>query len=425
MPVETLRTVAGLAPPLRTLFLTTLLFRTGTMAYPFLTPHLLGGGGLDAAGAGLVVTAFGVGALAADLAAGRLLGRMHPYALMRGGFLLGAAAVTVVPLLHGLPALTAGVLVWGFAYEIVTPAAYAATIAGSRPEQRKVAFSCYRLAINLGLSAGPLLGALLYAFDPYSVFWANAACVLAAAAFLHLRREHRPPGAGPYTDSDSDSDSDTGGGGGGPGKEAAARGTVRPTAAERTRFWTVFGLSLPIQLAYALPSVFVGTYVIVGLGLPGYWAGAVFTVNAVGIVLFEVPLNIRMARVGHLATLLSGYVLAGAGFLLMALAGTGPELVLATLVWTAGEIVVFPGLLDYVSRLSGPAAGRTMGLFSGGVNLAFIAAPQLALHLSAPGHPGAPWAAAGAAVCAACLLLLAARTHPYTWHKEEPCTSVT
>lgn len=419
MPVETLRTVAGLAPPLRTLFLTTLLFRTGTMAYPFLTPHLLGGGGLDAAGAGLVVTAFGIGALAADLAAGRLLGRLHPYALMRGGFLLGAAAVAVVPLLHGLPALVAGVLVWGFAYEIVTPAAYAATIAGSRPEQRKVAFSCYRLAINLGLSAGPLLGALLYALDPDSVFWANALCVLAAAAFLHLRRTHRP-GAGPYADTGTDT---AGGDGGGPGNEAAPHGTRRPTAAERTRFWTVFGLSLPVQLAYALPSVFVGAHVIVGLGLPGYWAGVVFTVNAVGIVLCEVPLNIRMARVGHLATLLIGYALAGAGFLLMALADTGPELVLATLVWTAGEIVVFPGLLDYVSRLSGPTADRTMGLYSSGVNLAFIAAPQLALHLSAPGHPGAPWAAAGAAVCAACLLLLAARTHPYTWHKEEPCTS--
>lgn len=336
---------------------------------------------------------------------------------MRGGFLLGAAAVAVVPLLHGLPALVAGVLVWGFAYEIVTPAAYAATIAGSRPEQRKVAFSCYRLAINLGLSAGPLVGALLYALDPYSVFWANALCVLAAAAFLHLRRAHRP-GAGRYTDTD------TGGGdGGGTGNGAAPHGALRPTAAERTRFWTVFGLSLPIQLAYALPSVFVGAYVIVGLGLPGYWAGVVFTVNAVGIVLFEVPLNIRTARVGHLATLLIGYALAGAGFLLMALADTGPELVLATLVWTAGEIVVFPGLLDYVSRLSGPAADRTMGLYSSGVNLAFIAAPQLALHLSAPDHPGAPWAAAGAAVCAAGLLLLAARTHPYTWHKEEPCTS--
>ncbi|MGW7434608.1 MFS transporter [Streptomyces sp. NPDC054849] len=412
MPAETLRTVAGLAPPLRTLFLTTLLFRTGTMAYPFLTPYLLGRGGLDAAEAGLAVTTFGVGALAADLAAGRLLARLHPYALMRGGFLLGAAAVAVMPLLNGLPALITVVLIWGFAYEIVTPAAYAATIAGSPPEQRKVAFSCYRLAINLGLSAGPLLGALLYALDPYAVFWANALCVLAAAAFLHRRGERRPA-AGPDTAA------------GGPGHETRPRGPVRQTTAERTRFWSVFGLSLPIQLAYALPSVFVGAYVIVGLGLPGYWAGVVFTVNAVGIVLFEVPLNLRMARVGHLATLLSGYALAGTGFLLMALADTGPELVLATLVWTAGEIVVFPGLLDYVSRLSGPAADRNMGLYSGGVNLAFIAAPQLALHLSAPGHPGAPWAAAGAAVCAACLLLLAARTNPYTWHKEEPCSSVT
>ncbi|AWZ08008.1 MULTISPECIES: MFS transporter [unclassified Streptomyces] len=423
MPVETLRTLAGLAPPLRTLFLTTLLFRSGTMAYPFLTPYLLGRGGLDAAEAGLAVTTFGVGALAADLAAGRLLARLHPYALMRGGFLLGAAAVAVVPLLHGLPALVTVVLVWGFAYEIVTPASYAATIAGSPPEQRKVAFSCHRLAINLGLSAGPLLGALLYALDPYAVFWANALCVLAAAAFLH-RRGGRRPAAGPDTAAGV-AVAVAAAAGGGPGRATRPHGPVRQTTAERTRFWSVFGLSLPIQLAYALPSVFVGAYVIVGLGLPGYWAGVVFTVNAVGIVLFEVPLNIRMARVGHLATLLSGYALAGTGFLLMALADTGPELVLATLVWTAGEIVVFPGLLDYVSRLSGPAADRNMGLYSGGVNLAFIAAPQLALHLSAPGHPGAPWAAAGAAVCTACLLLLAARTNPYTWHKEEPCSSVT
>ncbi|MEV0415186.1 MFS transporter [Streptomyces sp. NPDC050448] len=414
MLTRTWRTVAGLPAPLRTLFFTTLIFRTGTMAYPFLAPHLLLNGGLDAATAGLTVTGFGVGALAADLAAGKLLGRLHPHTLMQGGFLLGAAVLVVVPVLHGLPALAAGVLVWGFAYEIVTPAAYAATIAGSAPAERKVAFSCYRLAINLGMAAGPVLGALLFAIDPYAVFWANALCVLAAAAHLHSRRDpapHDPARRGPAAAAAGRDGSAPPGGG------------DRQPLPERTRFWTAFGLSLPLQLAYALPSVFVGTYVIVGLGLPGYWAGIVFTVNALGIVLFEVPLNVRMARVGDLPTLLTGYTLAGAGFLLMALADTGPGLVLATLVWTAGEIVVFPGLLDYVSRLSGPAADHNMSLFSGGVNLAFITAPQLALHLSAPGHPGTPWAVAGAAVCAACLLLLAARNHPYTWHKEEPCTS--
>ncbi|MFE2293877.1 MFS transporter [Streptomyces sp. NPDC059452] len=408
MIATTWRTVAGLPAPLRTLFSTTLIFRAGTMAYPFLAPHLLLEGGMDAAATGLAVAVFGVGALAADLAAGPLLGRLHPYTVMRGGFLLGAVAVAVVPLLSGLPALAAGVLVWGFAYEIVTPAAYAATIAQSRPGERKVAFSCYRLAINLGTAVGPLLGALIFAFAPYAVFWANALCVAAAAVHLHARRD-RTPGRSTAL----------------PGDGGKHRERARPTLPERTRFWAVFGLSLPIQLAYALPSVFVSTYVIVGLGLPGYWAGVVFTVNALGIVLFEVPLNVRMAAVGDLPALLIGYALAGAGFLLMALAETGPAMVLATLVWTAGEIVVFPALLDYVSRVSGPAADRRMGQFSGGVNLAFIAAPQVALHLSGPGHPGAPWAVAGAAVCAACLLLLAARSHPYTWHKEEPCTSAT
>ncbi|MGW0752716.1 MFS transporter [Streptomyces sp. NPDC002587] len=406
MITGTRRAVVGLAAPLRTLFLTVLIFRAGTMAYPFLAPHLLLSGGVDAAAAGLTVAGFGLGALAADLAAGPLLGRFRPHTLMLSGFLLNAAVLACVPALHERAALATAVLVWGFAYEIVTPAAYSATIAGSRPEDRKVAFACYRLAINLGTAVGPMIGALVFAADPDAVFWINAVCVLAAAGHLHAHRERLPA----------------------PATSGAPRPrSTRPRTArvERTRFWTVFGLSLPIQLAYALPSVFVSTYVIVGLGLPGYWAGVVFTVNAVGIVLFEVPLNVRMARVGSLPTLLTGYTLAGAGFLIMAQAESGLALVLATLVWTAGEIVVFPGLLGYVSRLSGPAADRNMSLFSGGVNVAFILAPQLALLLSGPGHAGAPWAVAGTAVCAAALLLVAARTHPYAWHKEEPCTSAT
>ncbi|MET3988077.1 MFS transporter [Streptomyces sp. PvR034] len=407
MITETRRAVAGLAAPLRTLFLTVLIFRAGTMAYPFLATHLLLSGGVDAAAAGLTVAGFGVGALAADLAAGPLLGRFRPHSLMRCGFLLNAAVLACVPALHGRAALSAAVLAWGFSYEIVTPAAYSATIAGSRPDDRKVAFACYRLAVNLGTAVGPMIGALVFAADPDAVFWANAVCVLAAIWHLHTHRQ-RPPA--PTTSG-----------------TPRPHSTTRPptTRIERTRFWTVFGLSLPIQLAYALPSAFVSTYVIVGLGLPGYWAGVVFTVNALGIALFEVPLNIRMARVGSLPTLLTGYTLAGTGFLLMARAESGLALVSATLVWTAGEIVVFPGLLGYVSRLSSPAADRNMSLFSSGVNVAFILAPQLALLLSGPGHAGAPWAVAGAAVYAAVLLLLAARTHPYAWHKEEPCTSAT
>ncbi|KMS71567.1 hypothetical protein ACM01_26815 [Streptomyces viridochromogenes] len=401
---RTFRTVAGLPAPLRVLFLTTLIFRTGTMAYPFLAAHLLVHEGLSKGMAGTVLACFGVGALAADLAASVLLGRVSARALMLGGLALNAAVLTLFPFLHGLAPVVAFAVVWGFAYEIVTPAAYSATVAAAGPEERKVAFSCYRLAINLGMAAGPVVGGLLFAVDARLVFWANAGCTLAAAGYLAARS--REAAAAP------------------PRRNARKQGTVPRTPYERARFWTIFGLSLPVQLAYSLPSVFVSTYVIVGLGLPGYWAGVVFAVNAVGIVLFEVPLNVLMARTGHLPTLLLGYGLAGAGFLLMALSGSGPSLVLATLVWTAGEIVVFPGLLSYVSDLSGEAsADRNLSLYSTGVNIAFILAPHLALLLSRPSAPGIPWAVAGGALCVAWLLLTVARTSPLTWHKEEPsCT---
>ncbi|MFE8944775.1 MFS transporter [Streptomyces sp. NPDC007856] len=402
---RTVRTVAGLPAPLRTLFLTTLIFRTGTMAYPFLAAHLLVHEGLGKGPTGTVLACFGVGALAADLAASVLLGRVTAHALMLGGLGLSAAVPAVFPFLHGVAPLVAAVLVWGFAYEIVTPAAYSATVAAADPDERKVAFSCYRLAINLGMAAGPVVGGLLFAVDARLVFWANAGCALAAAGHLALR-SRGVPAALPS------------------GRNAPKSGIVRRTPYERARFWTIFGLSLPVQLAYSLPSVFLSTYVIVGLGLAGYWAGVVFSVNAVGIVLFEVPLNVLMARTRHLPTLLLGYGLAGSGFLLMALSGSGPSLVLSTLVWTAGEIVVFPALLGYVSELSSEAsADRNLSLYSTGVNIAFILAPHLALLLTRPSAPGIPWAVAGGALCVAWVLLTVARSSPYTWYKEEPsCT---
>ncbi|MFI1166141.1 MFS transporter [Streptomyces sp. NPDC020801] len=405
MITRTVRTVAGLPAPLRTLFFTTLIFRTGTMAYPFLAAHLLVHEGLGKGTTGTVLACFGVGALAADLLASVLLGRVTARTLMVGGLVLNAAVLALFPFVHGLVPLIASVTVWGFAYEIVTPAAYSATVAAVGPEGRKVAFSCYRLAINLGMAAGPVAGGLLFAVEPRLVFWANAGCALAAAGH-HAARSGGAPTVHPRR------------------RNVPRTGIVRRTPYERARFWTIFGLSLPVQLAYSLPSVFVSAYVIVGLGLPGYWAGVVFAVNAAGIVLFEVPLNALMARTGHLPTLLLGYGLAGTGFLLMALSGSGPSLVLSTLVWTAGEIVVFPGLLGYVSELSSEAStDRNLSLYSTGVNIAFILAPHLSLLLARPSAPGIPWAVAGGALCVAWLLLTVARSSPYTWHKEVPSCS--
>ncbi|MEU6487791.1 MFS transporter [Streptomyces sp. NPDC046887] len=395
---STFRTVAGLDRDLRTLFVSTLMFRAGTMAFPFLGAYLLGQDRYGADQVGLVVGAFGLGALLADVCAGVLLGRVRPVTVMLGGCAGYALVLAVVPALSGVPALIAATLLWGMAFEIYTPASYAQVVAGSTPEQRKIAFSCNRLAINLGMGVGPAVGGLLFTVAPQALFYVNAVCVLAAGAVL-LRRS---TGAAAATR------------GAGPGR------LVSPTARDETRFWTLFTLALPIHVAYALPPILLSTYVIEGIGLPAYWTSVLFVVNAAAIVLFEVPLNKAMAGMSHLRSLLIGYVLAAAGFALTGLTSSGPLLAVITLLWTFGEMIVFPALLSYVTHLSAASVThRNVSLYSAGVNVGFMAAPQIGGVLSAGRAPGTPWLATGAAVAAASALMLLARRGRSTWCPDE------
>ncbi|UFQ17170.1 MULTISPECIES: MFS transporter [Streptomyces] len=396
----TLRAVRGLAPELRTLFITTLLFRSGTMAFPFLAAYLVARDDYSAGQVGSIVGAYGLGALAADLAAGPVLRFVSARTVMIVGLVGNAVLVALLPFTHSAVMLIVGSLVWGFFYEAFTPAAYAETVRHSREEDRKVAFSCNRLAINVGMGIGPALGGLVFAWRPMGLFFINACVVLATAVYLTLRTT-------------------SGGEAADEGKTVRGR-LVAPTVKGETRFWSIFLLALPIHLAYALPPTFLSAYVIHERGLPSYWAGTIFFVNAVAIVLFEVPLNTAMRHMSHFVSLLAGYALAASGFALMGLSTSGPALIGATLLWTAAEMIVFPALLHYVSEVSDPSVtGRNMGLYSAGVNVGLIAMPQLSLMLTDGGGPAAsPWYLVGAALGVALVLIVAVRRSSYLWLTE-------
>jgi predicted MFS family arabinose efflux permease len=399
MPRSALHAVRGLAPELRTLFITTLLFRSGTMAFPFLSAYLVAQNDLSAGQVGSIVGAYGLGALAADMAAGPLLRFVSARTVMISGLLGNAVLVAVLPLADSAVLLTAGTLVWGFFYEAFTPAAYAETVRYSRDGDRKVAFSCNRLAINIGMGLGPALGGLVFAWRPLGLFLINACIVLATAVYLTLRTS-REAGAAEGI--------------------APRSRLVAPTLKGETRFWAIFLLALPIHFAYALPPTFLSAYVIHDRGLESYWASVIFFVNAAAIVLFEVPLNTAMRNVSHFSSLLVGYLLAGAGFALMGLTGSGLVLVGATLLWTAAEMIVFPALLHYVSEVSDSSVtGRNMGLYSAGVNVGLIAMPQLSLMLSKDGAtPSSPWYLVGAVIGVALVLIVTVRRSSHLWLTE-------
>ncbi|WP_051462665.1 MFS transporter [Haloglycomyces albus] len=394
MLMQTFRTVRGLTRPLRILFVTTLVFRSGTIAFPFLAAYLLATGDHGSTEVGYVVGAYGFGALLADVSAGPLLRVLTGRSIMLMGLLGNAALVSLLPLAGGLPVLVAATFVWGFFYEVFTPASYTEIVEHCPDEDRKVAFSCHRLAINIGMGIGPAVGGLIYAWQPVGLFVVNAGLVIVAAVYLFSH---------PFNSTQQD--------------EARPRGRlVARSLKGETRFWTIFLLSMPIHMAFALPPVFLSAYVIHERDMASMWAGMLFFLNAGLIVLFEVPLNTAMRRLSHYSSLLIGYALTAVGFALMGVFGMFWGLAMATVLWTVAEMIVFPSLMHYVSDVSDEeVVGRNMGLYSAGVNVGLISMPTLSFLWTSQFGPSGPWLVMGGLVAVALLLIIAVKRSSYMW----------
>ncbi len=382
---RTVDAVRGLGPGMRVLFLTTLIVQTGSVVLPFLTAYLVDRHRYPIAQVGLIVALYGIGGLAADLCAGPLLRAAAPRTVMAAGLAGNAVTVGCLPFLQRPAALMAATAVWGFCYEIFMPASYLETVRRSPERDLKIAFSLNRLAINLGMGVGPLAGAVLFGWRPGTLFGLNALAALAAALYLATRPAVPPRPAA---------------------AEEPAAGGAEP-AAGGGRFWAVLVSSVPIHIAYALPLTFLSVYILRYLHLSGTWVGLVFAVSAGSIVLFEIPLNTAMRDVSPFRSLVTGYALAAGGFALMGAVRSGPALLVATLLWTAAEMMVFPGLMHYVSHVSPPRqASRNMSLYSAVMSVGLIAAPQLALALAARAGPASPWYLAGAAVAGGLVVIV-------------------
>ena len=113
-------------------------------------------------------------------------------------------------------------------------------------------------------------------------------------------------------------------------------------ARERSRLLVILLAALPVHVAYALPPTFLSAYIINYTQLPAYYVGIIFFINALLVIVFEVPINLRMAHLSSSRSLIIGFLLAGSGFFLMGFGQVGALLMLATVLWSLGEMIVFP-----------------------------------------------------------------------------------
>ncbi|HVP59863.1 MAG TPA: MFS transporter [Myxococcaceae bacterium] len=350
--------LAGLPRDSWLLALATLVNRAGTMVIPFLALHFTRNLGFSAAQAGLALGVYGIVSLLISPFAGRLADRIGAQRILTLSLVLGGPGFWALPLLRTLPQVLVGMVVLSAVAEAMRPATLALVGDLAPSELRRQAFALNRLAINLGMSVGPALGGFLAAHSFRVLFWVNGASSIAAGLVLLLfpLRAHSTE------------------------THAGAPPALGAIADRRLRY--VILCLLPVLLVFFQHDGALPVWMVEQLGLSTRSFGLLFTLNTLLIVFLEVRLNAATAHWSPARALSVGSALCTVGFGALAFLTSYWGILATVVVWTVGEMILFPSTAAYVSELA-PAArrGEYMGFYSMTFGIGFTVGPWAGLSV--------------------------------------------
>ena len=350
--------LAGLPRDSWLLALATLVNRAGTMVIPFLALHFTRNLGFSAGQAGLALAAYGVVSLLTSPFAGRLSDRVGSQRILTLSLFLGGLGFWALPLLRTLPQVLAGMVVLSAVSEAMRPDTLALVSDLAPPELRRQAFALNRLAINLGMSVGPALGGFLAARSFATLFWVDGATSIAASLVLLVF----PLRVGSVE------------------SHAAAPPSLGAIADRRLRY--VILCLLPVILVFFQHEGPMPVWMVEDLGMPTQNFGLLFTINTLLIVFLEVRLNGLTAHWSPARALATGSALCTVGFGALAFLTTYWGVVATVVVWTFGEMILFPATAAYVSELAPPTRrGEYMGFYSMTFGIGFTLGPWAGLSV--------------------------------------------
>jgi MFS family permease len=349
----------GLPHDMWALFFTSLINRSGTMVIPFLALYLTKKIGTTPAEAGTALLVYGAAAFLAAPLTGKLSDKIGSIKVMKFALYGSGLLFFAYSFISDYNWILAATFVLAAVNEAFRPANLSLITEIVTPAQRRMAFALNRLAINAGMSIGPVIGGFLTLIDYHYLFYANAVASIVAGIYFSSVK---------WSSLSSE-------------KEVEAneqKPKVRYAILNDKYFLFFLFAVIPANLVFFQHLGALPLYIVDDLGFTTAAFGLFGAINTVIIIFLEVPLNNWMNDTPYKKSLMIGALLAGIGFGGFAIATTTVPLIIAIIVFTFGEMIFFPVTAAYTSEIA-PAdrRGEYMGYYQMTFSFAFSAGPWL------------------------------------------------
>jgi MFS family permease len=318
--------------------------------------------GYSSGEAGLALGLYGAGAVVGTVIGGWLSDRLSARTVTLVSMMGSAGLLVAILYLRWYPLVLLAVILASAVGQLYRPAAQAMLTELTPASRLVMVTAMYRLCLNLGTTAAPLIGVALVSVSYDLLFWAEA---LAAMAYGLIALTALPRAA-PRE------------------REPAAERPPRAGYLALLDDWRY----LVFLVAFLLFCVVYAQYTaalplaIVDAGLSTWWYGAVVTLNAFIVVTCEMAATRWVQGWPLRLTQLSGFGLLAIGYGIYAIDMAPVFLILGTLVWTLCEVVAAPTVYAYPGMVA-PAhlRGRYFGAMQGTFGLASTLGPILGIVL--------------------------------------------
>jgi MFS family permease len=339
-------TIREAPAPVKALLVGVFVNKLGWFLQVFLVLFLTTSKGFTDVQAGTALGIYGGGSVIGLIIGGSLSDKVGPRAAVMISMFGMAAFVLGIAYVPSYTAILIVVALAGAVGQFYRPAS-AALLTELTPKNRQVmTFALYRLAMNVGTTAAPLIGAALVAISWNLLFIGEALAALAYAAVAIIALPGRKPAEPVVIDEPA----------------AASEPKGGYLAVLRDYKYVLFLVCMFINAAIYMQYLAVLPLHMKSEGLSTWWFSAVVALNGFIVITCELLVTKVVQHWPARIVAMIGFVLLGGGLAFYALPGGVAIFVIGTLLWTLAEIIAGPTMFAYPGMAAPPKLlGRYVG----------------------------------------------------------------